>query len=383
MVQFAVMKVLHIGKFYPPRVGGMESHLQELGARLKAYVDVEILVANEALHHERSRVDGLQVTRVPSFGELVSTPLTWGLSREIARSDADIVHLHAPNPLAMMAFLRSGYAGKLVVIHHADIVGRKPLKKLIWPVWKRCMDKASAIIVSSRTLAENSEELALYRNKWRIIPFGLDFESLENVSEQEIETLRARFPGPIILYVGRLVPYKGLKYLIDAMRDVDATLLIIGKGIGTGQEETRLRRIAKSLGDRVRFLGRVPSLGPYYRAADLFVLPSCGRNEAFGLVQLEAMHCGLPVINTSLPTGVPGVSVHGVTGLTVPPRNSRALSEAISVLLADPALRARFSINARERAKLFTIESMVTQTLAVYEDVLSDKSQREAERATV
>src|SRR5260370_33437062 len=108
------------------------------------------------------------------------------------------------------------------------------------------------------------------------------------------------------------------------MRDVDATLLIIGKGIGTGQEETRLRRIAKSLGDRVRFLGRVPSLGPYYRAADLFVLPSCGRNEAFGLVQLEAMHCRLPVINTSLPTGVPGVSGHGVTGLTVPPRNSRA-----------------------------------------------------------
>jgi rhamnosyl/mannosyltransferase len=368
------MKVLQLGKFYLPRMGGMESHLQDLAASLKAYVDVEILVANESFRREKSRVGGVQVTRVPSLGEFVSTPLTWGLSQEIARTDADIVHLHAPNPLGMLAFLRSGYAGKLVVIHHGDIVGRKALKKFIWPVWKRCMDRASAIIVSSKTMAEMSEDLAPYRHKWRVIPLGMDFGLLNEVPEDEIEGVRAEFPGPIVLYVGRLVPYKGLPFLIDAMRDVNATLLIIGKGIGGGREETRLRRMAASLGDKVRFLGRVPSLGAYYRAADLFALPSCGRNEAFGLVQLEAMYCGLPVINTSLPTGVPEVSIHGLTGLTVPPGDSRSLSEAISSLLADSALRARFSVNARQRAKMFSSESMASQTLAVYEEVLSANS---------
>jgi glycosyltransferase involved in cell wall biosynthesis len=368
------MKVLQLGKFYPPRVGGMESHLEELAAGLQAYLDVEVLAANEALRKEKSWVNGVPVTRVASFGEFVSTPLTWGLSREIARTDADIVHLHAPNPMAMNAFLRSGYSGKLVIVHHADIVGREPLKKLIWPIWKRCMDKASAIIVCSRTLAKSSEELVSYRDKWRIIPFGLDFSFLDNVSEEDVKSIRARFPGRILLYVGRLVPYKGLRFLIEAMRGIDATLVIIGKGIGRRREEMRLRQMAKMLGDKVEFLGRVPSLGAYYRAADLFVLPSCGRNEAFGRVQLEAMHCGLPVINTSLATGVPEVSIHGLTGLTVLPANSQCLSEAISSLLADSDLRARFSINARERAKLFTIESMVAQTLAVYEDILSANS---------
>src|SRR5262249_15606087 len=139
--------------------------------------------------------------RVASFGEFVSTPLTWGLSREIAKSNADIIHLHAPNPLGMYAFLRSGYRGKLVVVHHADIVGRRPLKRLFWPIWKKCMDKAAAIIVSSRTLAESSEELTPYRDKWCVIPFGVNFSFLENFSETEVQTIKAQFPGPIVLFV--------------------------------------------------------------------------------------------------------------------------------------------------------------------------------------
>lgn len=370
------MKVLHLGKFYPPRVGGMETHLQNLAGGLKSKIEVEVLVANECLRTDRSSIDGLRVTRVASFGEVVASPLTWGLSREIARTDADLVHLHAPNPLAMYAFLRSGYKGKLVIIHHGDIIGRKSLKRVIWPIWRQCMDKASAIIVVSRSFAESSPELAPYQDKCHIVPFGMDFSFLDDISEQEIESVRSRFPGPIILYVGRLKAYKGLPFLIDAMRDVEATLLVIGKG----PEEERLREMAKTLGTRVTFLGGVqhgPSLAAYYRAADLFVLPST--YEAFGLVQLEAMYCGVPVVNTALPTGAHEVSVQGLTGLTVPPRDSCRLREAIARLLADRDLRARFSANARKRARLFTVESMVTQTLALYDHVLSAKSLPDAQ----
>lgn len=362
------MKVLHLGKFYPPRVGGMETHLQDLAARLKASIDVEILVANESFRQEISWSNGLQITRVRSLGELVATPLTWGLSQEIAKTDADIVHLHAPNPLAMIAFLRSGYMGKLVITHHGDIIGRKSLKRLIWPIWRQCMDRASAILVASRAFAESSPELAPYQHKWHIVPFGMDFNFLDGVSEQEIGNVRSRFPGHIVLCVGRLKKYKGISYLIDAICDVEATLLVIGKG----PEETNLKRLAERLGAKVAFLGTIhhgKQLGAYYRAADLFVLPST--YEAFGLVQLEAMYCGLPVINTALSTGVAEVSIHGLTGLTVPPANSTRLSEAISTLLTDTQLRSRFSINAQQRAKLFTVESAVVQTLAVYESVLS------------
>lgn len=368
------MKVLHLGKFCLPRMGGMETHLQDLATSLRSYIDVEILAANESLRHEKTRVNELTTTRVASFGEVASTPLTWGLSQEIAKTDADIIHLHAPNPMAMNAFLRSGYEGKLVIVHHADIVGRPALKKLIWPIWKTCMEKASAIIVSSRILAESSEELAPYRERCKVIPYGMDFRFLDKTSDDDIQAVRARFPGPLILFVGRLVPYKGLEFLIAAMRDIEATLLIIGRGIGRGREESRLTRMAEGLGQKVKFLGRVPSLAAYYRAADLFVLPSIGRNEAFGLVQLEAMYCGLPVINTSLPTGVPEVSIHGVTGLTVPPKSSASLSRAISHLVQDSALRASFAMNARKRAETFTLQAMTQATLAVYEAVLAKDS---------
>jgi glycosyltransferase involved in cell wall biosynthesis len=363
------MKVLHIGKYYPPHMGGMETHLQHLAEGLQKHVDVQIIVANDFFRTDRSWVDGLHITRVATLGEFSSSALTWGLSREIAESEADIVHLHAPNPLAMHAFLRSGHKGKLVITHQADITGRRFLKKLIWPVWRRCMDRASAIIVSSRTFAESSEELGPYRDKWRIIPMGIDFAFLDNISDQEIKAIRTKYAGQLVLFVGRLVPYKGLHFLIAAMQDMDATLLIIGEG----PEQDRLQALAAKHRCRSVFLGRVPSLGAYYRSADLFVLSSCEPKEAFGLVQLEAMHCGLPVVNTSLPTSVPEVSVHGLTGLTVKPGNVKELNQAISSLLADTRQRVLFSGNARRRAAEFGVASMTEEMLNCYSRVLNEQ----------
>lgn len=362
------MKVLHIGKYYPPHVGGMETHLQHLAQGLREHVDVKIVVANDFLRTDRNWINGVQVTRVASLGEFSSSALTWGLSREIARTDADIVHLHAPNPLAMNAFLRSGHKGRLVITHQADISGRPFLKRLIWPIWRRCMDRASAIIISSNTFAESSEELAPYRDKWHVIPMGIEFSFLDNVAEQDIQKIRSTFPGSIVLFVGRLVPYKGLQYLIKAMPDIDATLLIIGEG----PEEAQLKLLSWSLAGRVQFLGRVSSLGAYYRAADLFVLPSCETKEAFGLVQLEAMHCGVPVINTGLPTTVPEVSVDGLTGLTVEPRGVTQLHQAISSLLIDREYRAVLGSNAQVRAAQFTVEAMTKNMLKCYDSVLGD-----------
>jgi len=364
------MKVLQIGKYYPPHKGGMETHLQNLAEGLSGHATVKVVVANDYVRMDRDLINDVEITRVSTVGEFASSALTWGLSREIAKSDAEIVHLHAPNPMAMNAFLRSGHRGKLVITHQADITGRRFLKTLIWPIWRKCMERASAIIVSSLTFAQSSRELGPYRDKWRIIPMAIDFKSLNGVPNRDIQVIRSRFPGRIILFVGRLVPYKGLQYLIEAMKDIDATLLIIGEG----PEEARLKLLAGDLRGRVHFLGNVQSLGAYYRAAHLFVLPSCEAKEAFGLVQLEAMHCGLPVINTALSTTVPEVSIHEQTGLTVPPRHPVELRNAISVVLEDSDLWSSLSKNARQRAAQFTVESMTEQMLKVYRGVQNSSS---------
>ncbi len=107
---------------------------------------------------------------------------------------------------------------------------------------------------------------------------------------------------------------------------------------------------------------------PYYHAADVFALPSVARSEAFGIVQIEAMASGVPVVNTSLDSGVPFVSLHELTGLTVPPADSERLADATNLLLDNPDLRLRLGRAARLRAREeFALATMTSRTMALYE----------------
>ena len=175
----------------------------------------------------------------------------------------------------------------------------------------------------------------------------------------------------IVLFVGRLSYYNGVEYLIEAMQSVNAKLLIDGDG----KSREKLENMTVSLGleERVKFLGKVSNemLKYCYQICDVFVLPSVEPAEAFGLVQLEAMAYGKPVINTLLPTGVPFVSIDGKTGLTVEPRNSKALSDAINKLLSDDELRKKFGIQARNRVvENFTVDKMNEKILKVYQELM-------------
>jgi rhamnosyl/mannosyltransferase len=184
----------------------------------------------------------------------------------------------------------------------------------------------------------------------------------------------AKYHRPIVLSVGRLVYYKGFEYLIRAMAAIKGSLIIIGNG----PLKAELLRLASRVGisERLTILDQVEDVTPFYHAADLFVLPSIARTEAFGIVQLEAMAAGKPVINTQLHSGVPFVSQHGITGLTVPPADTAALARAINRLLGDPALRASYGAAARLRTQEeFTVDRMVARTLAIYHHVITAPDQ--------
>ena len=367
----SLIRVLHVGKFYPPYDGGMETHLRDLAERQTGVADVHVIVANHRRRTERMLAQDVRVTRVARMMTIASMPVCPGLAGAIRRGPADLVHIHMPNPGAAQAFLMSGHEGKLVLTHHADTMGRKILRRLSDPFVNRLMERASRIIVTSDRYLNSSSELLRFRDKCVVIPLGIDLNALTSDDDERSTRIRGEFGERVIVAVGRLVAYKGFDVLVRAMKDVDARLLLIGGG----PEYDALRRLAAAEGvkDRVVMPGRVDDLRPYFRAAAFLVLPSVTRAEAFGMVQLEAMAAGLPVINTDIDSGVPEVSINGQTGITVVPGDAEALSHAMRLLLDRADLRARLGEAARERVHSeFTADLMAERTMALYGEVLGD-----------
>lgn len=363
------ISILHIGKFYPPHHGGMETHLRDLAVRQTGAAHVSVIVANSTRRYERCVMEGVCVTRVARIATIASMSVCPGLSAAIRRSPADLVHIHMPNPGAALAFLISEHTGEVVLTHHADTVGRQVLRRFSDPFVRRLMRRASRIIVTSTRYLESSSELMPFRDKCRVVPLGINVRDAVCTNTETTQKLRQQFGDRLILAVGRLVPYKGFDVLIRAMKNVDARLLLIG----AGPQYDALARLAASEGveRKIAMLGRVEDIRPYFAAASFFVLPSVTRAEAFGIVQLEAMAAGLPVINTNIDSGVPEVCVDGVTGITVPPRDTTALSEAMRLLLDRKDLRDQFGEAAKARFNAeYTSDLMAARTFSVYSEVL-------------
>lgn len=363
------IRVLHIGKFYPPVRGGMETHLQDLCRAMSPLADIDVIVGHTQLTTTHDFDGEIRIHRIGSLGMIASSSICPTMVGAIRNTSADIVHLHSPNPTAVLSYLASGHRGRLVVTHHSDIVRQRVLKFAYEPWLRRLMSRADAIISFSPNYIASSAVLSRHRDKCHVISHGIDPERFRHPDPQTVAEINNRYGDRIVLGVGRLVYYKGFEYLIRAIAGTDATLLIVG----TGPLQAQLENLARSLNvsDRVYFLGDVADVTPYYHAAHIFVLPSTARSEAFGIVQLEAMACGTPVINTQLDSGVPYVSLDGVTGLTVPLCDVASLRHSIQRLLTDNALHRRFSRAARDRVRThFTIEEMARGTLQLYEEVL-------------
>ncbi|MGH9588345.1 MAG: glycosyltransferase [Acidobacteriaceae bacterium] len=362
-------RILHVGKFYTPAPGGIETHVHDLAVRQARVASVSVLVSNGPARSEVSEVEGVKVTRLARLGTIASMPICPALRGAIRDSPADIVHIHMPNPSSALAFLNSGHKGRLIVTHHADTLGRKFLRLFSDPFVARLMAVANCIIVTSERYLRSSEELKPFRDKCRIIPLGINLERRSPEVEDVLE-YRRRHEQRRLLAIGRLVPYKGFDVLIRAMKHIDGHLDIIGEG----REAQTLAALIEEehVTHKVRMHGWVGDLRSYLDEASIFVMPSTTRAEAFGLVQLEAMAAGLPVINTEIDSGVPEVSINGKTGLTVPPGDEKALADAVSLLLDRRDLRESFGVAAMARVQaIYTADRMADRTMALYQNVLA------------
>lgn len=366
------MRVLHIYKDYYPVVGGIENYVRMLAQGTAARgLEVTVLVTSPGHTTEIGESDGVKVIKAARLTAPASTPISLALLSWVRRLEADITHLHFPYPWGEMAQLMFGHGQRTVITYQSDIVRQRGLLKLYHPFLTRVLRRAHRIIVTSPQYLQSSPYLSRVADKCVVIPMGIELERFQEPRRELVGGLRNTYSPPLVLFVGVLRYYKGLEYLITALRDVRATLLVVGSG--PMEEEWQSLAIRLGLADRVFFLGQhVEDLPAYYQACDLFVLPSSHRSEAFGLVQVEAMACGKAVICTELDTGTSFVNVHGETGLVVAPRNPEALAEGINRLLGNDELRTRMGEKARKRAEHeFSRERMIERVLELYHQVLT------------
>ena len=364
------MRILQLGKYYEPYVGGIETHLALLADGLASRgVEVEVLVHNRGRRTVRDTVRGVPITRVGALARMMSTELSPRLVMELSRS-YDILHLHTPHPMGMLAYLAARKPRHtLVVTHHSDIVRQAGVGAILRPLFSEVMSRADAVIATSRAYLESSRELRPVKDKVQVIPYGIDLTRFSPALRQSevARALRAQFGERLILAAGRLIYYKGFEVLLDALRCLRGHLLLVGDGPLRAKLVNKAQRLGVK--DRVTFLGSIPNdqMGAFYGAASVFALPSTARSEAFGIVQIEALASGLPVVNTALASGVPYVSVNEQTGLTVEPNNPDQLARALNRILDDKNLASRLGAAARERAlALFTSERMVEETWHLY-----------------
>ena len=371
------MKILHVGKWYP-WTGGVETVRDDIVNGISVLgINCDMLC--EATLGEKSAEYKLNKhSRVFTAGtkfKITRVPITPGIItklRKIARH-YDIIHVHQPDPIAIVAMMLSGYKGKVVTHWHADIDEYPLLQKLYNPLPNWLLNRSDVIIATTQITADASLNLRPYKDKIAIVPIGIK----DPTPQHELaKSIRNQYKGKEIIFsMGRLATYKGFNYLIDAMKELPENYVCLIGGKGPLKEALSEQIITQGLEDRVKLLGFLSDeeVSAYYDACTLFCMPSINKGEAFGIVQIEGMAHSKPIVTTKIKdSGVPWVNADGVTGINVPVMDSHALAEAILKIGSDDALREEYSKNARKRfTELFEKSVMVNSVLNIYNRLLN------------
>lgn len=379
------MRILQLGKFYPIR-GGVEKVMRDLTEGLSARsifcdmlcaklpsdpVDEKDMPAVE----EQNQLSIIHLNRpfgrivaVPALAKKAGTMLSPAMIRYLQKHQKEyaIIHIHHPDPMAALALRLSGFKGPVILHWHSDIVSQKLLLPFYRPLQNWLIRRSTAIVGTTPVYLQQSPHLKLVQQKCIAIPIGI--QSLKPGTES-VRSIRARFPGKILIFAcGRLVPYKGMEYLVEAAATLPDNfhVAIGGNGPLFRQLQTRIQELG--LQERVTLLGYVPDeeMSGWFGACDVFVLPSIMKTEAFGIVQIEAMSLGKPVVTTKIPaSGVSWVNKDGVSGINVPPQDASALAHAIA-----EAAKHREQLGAGARnlfLERYQLSTMIDKTLQLYE----------------
>jgi len=364
------MKILQISKLYYPWIGGVEKVVQQIteGLNGKNDFEIEVLCCQSKGKRKEEIINKVNVWRASSFGVFWGMPISFDFLRlfKKLKDKYTLINFHHPFPLGDLVIFLFPPKAKLIVHYHSDIVRQRILEIFFKPLILNTLKRANKIIVSNPNLIKNSLYLQRFHEKCEVIPFGVDLSKFEKYDEKEVENIKKQY-GNFVLFVGRLNYYKGVEYLIEAMKGVNVNLVIIGQGPEKKNLEFRIKNLG--LKNRIFFLPPTEeeNLISFYQTAKVFVLPSVFKSEAFGIVLIEAMACGKPIISTELGTGTSWVNVDEQTGFVVPPKNSQALAQAMREILEDRNLAKEFGKNAKERVeKEFSLERMLKETEKIY-----------------
>ncbi len=310
-------------------------------------------------------------TLLKKYATMISPEMVSRL-RKIA-PEYDIIHVHHPDPMAALALRLSGYKGKVVLHWHSDIVKQKKLLNFYMPLQNWLVRRADLIVGTSPVYIAASDHLAEVQEKCTYLPIGI---SAIDPRKEQVEAIRRRYQGKKIIFsLGRLVHYKGYRYLVDAARYLDDSYVVLIGGTGVLRDELQRQIDDNGLTERVKLLGRVADedLAAYYGACDVYCLSSIMKTEAFAIVQIEAMSCGKPVVSCNIKgSGVPWVNKDDYSGLVVEPENGRALADAIRRIVEDKSLYYTYSAGAQSRfIEFFKKRRMIERCLELYQQVLA------------
>ena len=366
------MKILQLGKFHPV-LGGVEKVMYDITMGLSEKgVECDMMCAtSDGRGSETVELNpNGRILCCKTWVKMARTTIAPSMITKLRHraKEYNLIHIHHPDPMAAVALMLSGFKGKVVLHWHSDILSQKFMLKFYLPIQRWLIKRADAIVGTSPVYLAESPYLQKVQGKTHCIPIGIEPNRSDNA---KVERIRNEYPGRRIVFsLGRLVGYKGYGYLIDAARYLDESYMILIGGGGSLRENLQNQIDEFGLGSRVKLLGRVSDedLPSYYGACDVYCMSSILKTEAFGIVQIEAMSEGRPLVATKIPaSGVAWVNEDGVSGINVEPCDSKAIAEAIK------STWQRYSDGSRQRfAKCFTKEKMLAGCLALYSELLND-----------